>query len=57
MAVGVGILYKSGDFAILFFVLLAINGLTLYPQSLSNTLKQYHHYYYCFLIITIMIVL
>ena len=34
MAVGVGILYNSGDFVILFFVLLAINGLTLYPQSL-----------------------
>ena len=34
MAVGVGILYNSGDFAILFFVLLAINVcLTLYPQS------------------------
>ena len=34
MAVGVGILYNSGDFTIL-FVLLAINVcLTLYPQSL-----------------------
>ena len=33
MAVGVGILYNSGDFVILFFVLLAINGLTLYPQN------------------------
>ena len=35
MAVGVGILYNSGDFSILFFVLLAINVcLMLYPQSL-----------------------
>ena len=35
MAVGVGILYNSGDLAILFFVLLAIDVcLTLYPQSL-----------------------
>ena len=35
MAVGVGILYNSCDFAILYFVLLAINVcLMLYPQSL-----------------------
>ena len=35
MAVGMGILYNSGDFAILFFALLAINVcLMLYPQSL-----------------------
>ena len=35
MAVGVGILYNGGDFAILFFVLLATNAcLMLYHQSL-----------------------
>ena len=34
IAVGVGILYNSGDFTILFFVLLEINVChTLYPQS------------------------
>ena len=36
-AVGVGILYNSGDFAILFFVLLAINVcLTLYHIKVSD---------------------
>ena len=38
MAVGVGILYNSGDFAILFFVLLAINVCLYVIPSKSQTI-------------------
>ena len=44
MAVGVGILYNSGDFAILYFVLLVINVCLIlyvsYPQSLRQSCQS-----------------